>query len=227
MELTEFDEQKIIDEFTNWFRANLNNFDTKNRVEEKIVEKITETNQDIYFISNKLSFIKSIEYNGDVLKYGKDYEILYRGENKGSAQLNFTPSNGNTLLIVYGDVVKSNFIYADFPLTTLGDDQYPRLGFLITWSRDVAAMKGKDSLAINNNGLLQVKIVDKDKNNIMKWKKNVDDFLKKNFKGVYSVRFIEPSDLSDYDNFEDNTQNTFEKVLNYNLPNKYEIVNGQ
>lgn len=221
MQTTEFDPQLISDELLNYLRNMLNDHDPKERaiIKNKI---ITTTSDTVYFVSNKLNFIRSINYDGDVLILNKHYKIHWRKGNKGSIELyNITPNL--RLEIEYGEQKNTtSFVYPDLPLNSLSLLSYPRIGFKITYSRSIVGGDG-NKLAFNNSGQLQIKIVSEVKTEIHELAKVIDDFLFNNPKIFHYIRYISPSSISDYDNFSDNTNKPFYKVLEYELPHKYQI----
>ena len=42
-------------------------------------------------------------------------------------------------------------------------------------------------------------------------------------KGFYYLRYISPSTIQNYDNFDDNTNKPFNKIIEYLIPDKYQI----
>lgn len=221
MQTTEFDPQLISDELLNYLRNILNDYDPKQRVVVK-TKTLTTTQDVIYFVSNKLNFIKSITYDGNILSLNKHYKIHWRKGNKGSVEL-YNVDENKTLIIEYGEQKNTtSFVYPDLPLTSIGLTSYPRVGFKITYSRSVVGGDG-NRLAFNNSGQLQIKIVSEVKTEINEIAKIIDDFIFYNPKIYYYIRYISPSSISDYDNFSDNTDKPFYKMLEYELPHKYQI----
>lgn len=223
MLITEFDVVKIEDELLNFLYSNLYTFDIRNRINIKTTTITTSTDK-IYHLSNKLAFIKSVSYDSNILKYGKDYLIVYRGDDLGSIELTFVPTAGNDLVVEYGEQKdRDKFIYPDFPRSDLRDDSYPRIGFKITWSRELAGKSDGINLAIKNDGLLQIKFAALTINEINKICKEVDKLIINNYKSFYFIRYIDVQNINDYDNFDDNTSKPFEKIYSYQIPDKYQI----
>lgn len=223
MLITEFDTVKIEDEFLNFLYSNLYTFDIRDRVNIK-TKTITTSTDKIYHLSNKLAFIKNVNYDGDDLKYGKHYLIVYRGDDLGSIELVFTPEEDKDLIVEYGEQKdRDKFIYPDFPRSDLRDESYPRIGFRITWSRELAGKGDGINLPIKNSGLLQIKIAGLTINEINKIGKEVDKLIINNYKNFYFIRYIDVQSINDYDNFDDNTTKPFEKIYSYQIPDKYQI----
>ena len=223
MNTTEFDVQKIDDELLNSFRSNLNYYDSLNRVVDTILPTITTTTSDIYFVSAKMNYIKTVELDGNELKFGKDYIIHWRDTNKGSIELLQAPTAGQELDIVYGLVgANGSFIYPDLPRNDISLGKLPRIGFRTNYTRELVGGDGLN-IAVNNPGLLQVKIIAESTSEINKLITALDSFIFNNFKKFYYIRYIDPSTIGNYDNFSDNTDKPFQKILEYNMPHKYQV----
>lgn len=219
---TEFDVQKIDDEILNALRSNLNSNDYKNRVTEKTIGYTT-TTETKYLVSLKMNYVKSVTLDNVLLKFGKDYNIHWRGIDKGKIELKVVPLANLNLTIVYGEVgISGSFIYPDLPRNDVGLNTMPRIGFRTSFSRELVGGNG-NKIAVNNTGLLQIKILAETTAEVNKLVKAVDDYLFNNFKEFYYVRYIDPLSISNYDNFNDNTDKPFFKIIEYNLPHKYQI----
>jgi hypothetical protein len=125
---------------------------------------------------------------------------------------------------VYGIVgTEGNFIYPDFPRHDLSDEKYPRIGYKITWRRGLAGLTGGSNAAFVNDGLLQIKVVALTTSEVTSMIQYIDNYMITNFKGFYYIRYIDPSSISNYELYDDNTQKPFAKVIEFNLPDKYQI----
>jgi hypothetical protein len=221
MKVTEFNIQKIDDELLNILRSNLNYLDIRERIEEKL-KLIKTTTDKTYFISNRLNFIKEVKLDNNILKYGFDYIIHWRDSFIGSIELINTPADDLDLEVLYGETKNiGSFIYPDMPRDDLGLDKYPRIGFKISWIKSQVGMEC-GSLAYNNEGLVQIRIVAESTTLINKIIQGIDDYFFNNFKNFYSIRYIEPKSISNYDNFSDNTDKPFSKTIEYSIPHKYQ-----
>lgn len=219
---TEFDMQKIDDELLNVFRSNLNSYDTKSRVTE-MTKTILTTSETTYFISNFMNYISSVTLDGTALTFGAEYTINWRDDNKGSITLSEEPDTDLDLVIVYGEKLnRGSFIYPDLPRNDLSLDKYPRIGFRTSFTREMIGGDGNNA-AFNNTGLLQIKVVALTTAEINKLITALDTYILNNFKSFYYIRYIDPSSISNYDNFGDNTDKPLFKIIEYNIPHKYQI----
>jgi hypothetical protein len=223
MQTTDFDIDKINDEFLNFLYLNLYDEDIKERTLHKTTT-ITTTANKIYKISSNLAYIHTVVLDDVTLKYGKDYIILYRDVNRGSIELTSIPTEDVDLDVTYGEVFnKGKFIYPDFPRNDLSDESYPRIGFKFTWNREMAGLGDGIKVPLKCSALLQIKIIALTQSEINRLFKILDDLIIDNYKNFYFIRYIDPKSIEDYDNFSDNTEKTFSKVLQYNIPDKYYI----
>lgn len=223
---TDFDKQKIEDEFLNFLRVNLNSIDTNSRVVEKTTSFTTTTTTIYELNAFAMNYVKSVTLDGDLLMFGRDYEILWRGDNKGSIQLNSTPAEDLSLVVVWGlKEGSSSFIYPDFPRNDLSDDSYPRVGFRISWVRDMAGMGSGQQSVWNNTGLLQIKIIGLSTAQANSIFTIMDNLIIQNYRSFYYIRYIDPNSADNFDNFqEDRTGKRFQILSQYNLEDKYQIV---
>ena len=226
MKTTEFDIQKIDDELLNRLRSELNSVDPKNRVIEQTIN-ITTTTSKLYLVNNKMNYIKDVTLNGVQLKFGRDYEIIWRDVARGSIELFETPNEGLDLIVVYGEVEDNgSFIYPDFPRNDISLAKMPRVGFRINYNRELVGGDG-GHIAVNNPGFLQIKVVVETTAEVNKITNAIDNFIFNNFKNFHYIRYIDPSSVGNFNNFNDNTDKPFERVLEYNMPHKYQIRGEQ
>lgn len=228
MKTTVFDIQKIDDEILNYLRSLLHDYDPKNRTKLKTTEKIM-TSDDIYYVDDSLNFVRKVEINDNELLLGRDYEIMWRDENIGSIKI-FSDFNPDDILNIEFGVKQrtihgkaGSFVYPDRPKVNIGLDSMPRVGFTTTFSRDFVGTAG-GNMAVDNNGLLQIRVVDETTSKINKLVSIIDEFLIKNYKSFYYVRYIDPTNMNAYDNFNDNTDKPFSKIIEYDIPNKYQVI---
>jgi hypothetical protein len=222
MKTTEFNIQKIDDELLNILRCNLNNLDTKLRIIEKTKNIITTTSK-IYNINNKLNYIKEVKLNNNILTFGSDYIIHWRDSNIGSIELIETPDEDLDLIVIYGETQNNgSFVYPDMPRHDLSLDKYPRVGFKTSFTKSFIGANCND-IVFNNEGLLQIKVIAETTSMVNKIIQAIDDYFFNNFKSFYYIRYIEPKSIANYDNFSDNTDKPFSKVIEYSIPHKYQI----
>jgi hypothetical protein len=251
---TTFDIIKIEDEFLNFLRCNLNSYDSKKRIEERTTSITLSSSSTKYLINyNSLNYVKSITLKlvsddsiVSVLSFGKDYEIIWRGEDKGKIELFIDSSFISSvykIIVVWGFVrynnnvnnydkngiilssnVSGSFVYPDMPRNDLSIEKYPRIGFKFTWGRVIAGMSGGTNIAISNDGLIQIKICSPNTYEINYLFSIIDTLLINNFKSFYYIRYIIPKSISSYDNFPDNTEKVFSKIVEYECPDKYQIL---
>ena len=225
---TNFNLREIKKEIKNKLRANINTYDIQSRVIEK-TSTPDYSSTGYYHLSDSLSYVTSVSVNGTALKYGTEWDIILRNTHKGSVQIISGADVGDTISIVYGvvDSCKSNFIYQDFPRDDLNEESYPRIGFMINFNTTPGGARGGAGYANQNEGLLQIKVVDINTALIDDLIQYVKDYLNANCKNFYTFGYIQQTSVAEYDNYSDNTKKAFSKYLTFTIPNLYECIDFQ
>jgi len=224
--ITEFNLYKFKQELLNKFRYGFNSLDSQSRITETTTT-FDGDDSTVYFTLSptNLSYVKTV-FVGGVRKYfGKDWDIEWRGDNKGKVHIFVAPATGtDNVSITWGNTGgNQNFVWPDFPKETLGVHSYPRIGFKVTTRADVGGLGGSQNV-IRNDILIQIKIVDSDIFEIDYLASECADWVKKNAKNFYYFNFIKPASYNEFDNYDDNTEISHYKMIEFEIPNKLEVV---
>lgn len=227
MEQIEFDIQFITDEILNKLRSYMYQFDKKERIELKTQTFLYDGEPNTYYkLNGTVSFVKSISVEGVDLDFGHDYNIFMRDENMGSVFIKKSLTYGDEIVVTYGVISAggSNFVYDDFPLSTLKDESYPRIGFEITDRISPGGFGNSTKMVHSHDILVQVMCISLSKNETVLFLQKVFDFLTTNAQKFYSFKYIEPRNISGINNFNDNNAYTKEKIIEFTIPNRYQVV---
>lgn len=223
VQTTPFSLINIKNELLNRLRCKSSTFDPKTRVITKTSTQTGDGSKTIFTLSNKLSCVFTVHVEGVKKKFGHDYTILWRGSNKGSVSFNSAVDNGDEVVVVYGEADK-NFVYGDFPRTDLNHDSYPRIGFKTTTNPSRIGGGAPNTAVYNYEILIQIKVVDIDIYNIDYIVEQLQHFFNTDYKTFYYVPYVDPESISEYDDFNDNTEIVSSKVISFIIPFKYDIV---
>ena len=224
VETTGYSLINIKNELLNRLRSHFIDKDPLSRVEQKTISFTGDGVKSIFKISNNLSCINNVVLDGIDLHFGVDYEIIWRGDNKGSIILPNIPADGLSLEVNYGDKKENgNFIYPDFPRSDIGEGNIPRIGFKLNGGISRVGGSGVKSVAYNHDMILQIKVIDRDTFIIDDLVVKLYDFFGKYFKTFYYVPYIDPQNINDYDDFNDNTEKNHAKIIEFRIPYKYDI----
>lgn len=224
--ITEFNLYKFKQEFLNKLRYGLNSLDTQSRITETTTSFDGDGSTEYFTLSpTNLAYVKSITVGGTMLKFGSEWDIEWRDSNKGKVHIVTAPGIGtDNVVVVWGNTSgNSNFIWGDFPKENLGVHTYPRIGFKLTARAEDGGLGG-DQHVLRNDILVQIKIVDVDTFDIDYIAAETADWIKKNAKNFYYFNYIKPSSYNEYDNYDDNTEISHYKMIEFEIPNKLEIV---
>jgi len=223
--ITDFNIYKIKQEILNKFRFGFNDLDNESRVTETTTNFDGNNSQTKFVLSpTNMAYVKSVTVGGVTQKYGDDWDIIWRGNDKGQVEIFVAPPTGTeNIAIVWGNALTSNFVYGDFPRSDLGIHSYPRVGFRTTVRRSTAGLSGKEHI-ISNDILLQIKVIDLDVFNIDYIVSEIDSWILKNAKNWYYFNFITAENIAEYDNFSDNTEISNYKIIEYIIPRKLQKV---
>ncbi len=224
MVVTTLDLINLKDELLNRLRAGLNSFDPKHRVTEKVSEVESDGVSNIFFLSSSLSYVSEVSVNDVKLFYLRDWDISWRAENQGSVILNEAPESGAVIKIKYGEKNGGNFIYPDLPRTDLGESSMPRIGFRLSIASRSGGFISPAQQVFRHNILLQIKIVGNSTYIVDYLSNKTNEFLKSNVRGFYYFHYIRPSSLDNFDNYNDNTEQNYARVMQYEIPDKLEII---
>ena len=226
MATVDFNIIEIKKEILNKLRSNLNSEDDNSRVTETVDQSYVYDASNIYLINaTKLSYVSDVKVNGVSINYFTDWTMIMTGANQGSIQISSTTTTGDVIKITYGvSATRGNFIYQDFPREDLNSTSYPRIGFNISFRNQPGGAVGGNGYANLHEGLLQIKVVDEDVARIDELCLAIHQYVTRNCKNFAHFNFIQPSELAEYDTFNDNTKKTFSKFLNFTIPSKYEVV---
>lgn len=224
--MVDFNIISLKDELLNKFRSNFNAYDSKSRVTEATLTTSGDAVTKSFLISTKLSYIKTVTVDSISLSFGKDWSINWRGDDAGKITFVSAPSdNTDNIVIVYGyKSTLGNFVYPDFPRTDLGVSSLPRIGFKVTVNSDVGGFGNIIQMPYKHEILLQIKVVSDNTYEVDYLINKINDFLKKNCKNFYNFNFIMPQSIAEYDNFSDNTDRNYSKIVEYKIPFKYEML---
>ena len=224
--MVDFNIISLKDELLNKFRSNFNAYDSKLRITESTLVTSGDGNTKSFLISTKLSYIKSVTVDNVELSFGKDWSIIWRGTDAGKILFVSAPSNNtDNIVIVYGyKSTLGNFVYPDFPRTDLGVSSLPRIGFKVTVNSDVGGFGNIIQMPYKHEILLQIKVVSDNTYEVDYLINKINDFLKKNCKNFYNFNFIMPQSIAEYDNFSDNVEQNYSKIVEYKIPFKYEML---
>jgi hypothetical protein len=228
------DNNLIEDELLNKLTYSLMSQDPKNRTIEYTDTFTADGSTQIFqVVQNRtdLAYIKEVKQNGTALTYGEDWEIVWRelndyGTDKfGSAYLFNTPTNGDTIEITYGVNPDGRFIYPEFPRSDLKEKSLPRIGFHMTTNSGSGGISGGKDYVGRTNILVQLKIVAK----YTKRGNNIVTALRKwvteNTRNFYYFQYIRPNSVQDYQLYgKDETQSNFSKILQFEAPDRFEVV---
>lgn len=227
----ELDIVKIEDEILNKLRFAINQYDTKNRVTETIRTHIGNGTTQLFLAhSTQLDYIKSVTIDGEQQVHGKDYEIVWRNLNdygttaKGNIYFFNAPTNGTEIIITYGQNNGGSFVYPDFPKAVLGESQFPRVGFQLTFAPTDGGGGAGRSHVLGYEGLLQIMIVDTYSKNTSYLATKIKTWFAQNCKNFYYVQYIQPTTIREYDIFNNNADKDFRKMVELRIPNRYEVV---
>jgi hypothetical protein len=224
---TAFDIIELKDELVNRLRAGLNVDDTLSRITETTTTFDGDDSTTKFTLSaTALSYVASVSVEGVVQEYITDYSIHFRGSDKGKIEFVTAPTTGtDNISVTWGEINtgKSNFIWPDFPRIDLGLHSYPRIGFRLSDRNEVAGLGGSD-LPLKHDIMVQIKIVDDDTYSIDNLLNKVRLFLLQNAKSFYYFNFIAPESWSEYEVYDDNISRGRAKMLQFVIPNKYEII---
>lgn len=213
------------DELLNRLRAGLNEADPKHRVTEKVSQVVSDGVSNIFFLSPSLSYVSSVLVNDVKLFYLRDWDISWRADNQGSIILKDVPASGAVIKITYGEKDSGNFIYPDLPRTDLGESSMPRIGFRLSISSRGGGFINPIQQVFRHNILLQIKVVGDSTYIVDYLCERVNEYLKSNVRNFYYFHYIRPSSLENFDNYSDNTEQNYSRVLQYEIPDKLEIIN--
>lgn len=223
--LIEFDNDEIERNFLNILRTHISQFDPRTRVTEKTNTYSLEATTSKFDLGKTLSYIKSVSKNAVVLKEYADYTIHWGGTDIGKVELTVAAEDGDTVVIVWGDVTGGgNFIYGDLPRTDISKDTQPRIGFQFTYSSSFAGQSGGTGYALFHEILIQFRIVARTVPECNLLTKQLSSFIKKNAKIFPFFRFLQPQSISEGNNFSDNTSQSYAKSLAYVANQKIEQV---
>ena len=225
VETTKFSLISIKNELLNRLRTHFISKDPNIRIVLKTKSFTGDGENKIFNISSTLlSCVDYVEVDGEKILFGKDYEIIWRGNNRGSVELKVAPDNGDSIIVSYGEKkLTGNFVYGDFPRSDLGESNYPRIGFKLTDNPSRIGGDGRESVAYNHEMLLQIKVVDSDIYQIDTLINELNDFFMVYFKSFYYFPYIDPSSISEYDDYSDGTEKNNSKYIEFNIPYKYDI----
>ncbi len=222
MIVTEFDEQKINDEILNFLRYSLNSLDSKTRNVEKvkIINTINETLT--YTISTHFNYVKSVYLDETLLTFGKDYDILWT---ESKIEL-FENPGVTTLTITYGENPvgkEGNFVYPDFPSTSLSYESYPRVGFKISFDKTEAGL-GNGQLVMQATGLLQIICIEFNTVKLNALIKQIETSILTNYKNFQYVRYIRPTTITNVEIYNDSTNKLKSKLISFEIVNKIQVI---
>lgn len=223
----EFDIQNIDDDILNRLRTNLNGSDSQSRVTEQTTAFTGTGSQDTFLLNaSSLSYVKSVSVNSVVQKHGTDYTVIWRKTNMGSIKFTNAPALGASISVVWGKINtgQANWIFSDFPRTDLGKDTYPRIGFETTDTSEPGGCGSPVQQVFKHSILIQVKIVGVNKSQVIELTTKVVNFFKTNCRNFTYLSYIQPKNIQGYDNFRDNSDQAFQKVVEFVSDNKFEQV---
>jgi len=225
MATVDFDLIEIKNEILNKLRYGLNSYDSKERITESTKTFAGDGTETKFLINaTTMSYVKTITIGGILQKFTTDYTITWRGADKGKVIFTSAPADEAVILITVGNkATKGNFIYPDFPRTDLNINNYPRIGFKVYSNVKPAGLAGKQQSS-NYELLLQIKIVGISTYNVDYLAGKTRVFVEQNAKNFYNIPFINLQTINEYDNFDDNTDTTFFKVLEFKIPDKVSTV---
>lgn len=222
----------LSDEFLNRLRWVLNSSDSQNRISETTKNITIVSGQDIYLLDNLLSYIKRVtivdvsDNELELLEYGKDYRILYYGDDAGSIEVIKTLNEDDIIKCEIGviNTGKGNFVFSDHPYDNINQKTMPRVGFELTKNSSPGGNGGGSKIAFDNDILVQIKFVDTNTKWIIDAIQVVESHLKQYLRTFYNFRYITPSNLGNTQIFGDNTSKSKSKMIQYNIVGKKEIV---
>jgi hypothetical protein len=226
VELTDYNSQNIKDEILNKLRYGLNSYDTQDRVDEiTTLFSGNDVETEFELDSNIMNYVKSVTVDSVALTFGTEWNIYWRGSDRGKIILTTAPASGtNNISVVWGKSnAKKGFVYPDFPRADLSNDNYPRIGFKLNSNVSIAGLSGQ-KLPLNYEILLQVKIVALNSYDIETISQGVHDFILQNCKNFYNFSFIQPETIQELDNLSDNTGKSLFKILNFKIPTKISLI---
>ncbi len=212
-------------ELLNKLRYGLNAFDDLARVTETTSNFTGDGTTTKFLLSATLmSYVKTITVGGVAQSFVTNYSIHWRGADIGKIEFVSAPALSAAIVVVWGSAGDGNFIYGDFPRKDLGLSSYPRIGFKLTY-RDSGGGMGNASEGVRKYDLLlQVMVVDTDDYNIDYICDGVRNFINTNCKNFYYFTYVKPINGGEYNDFRDNTDTAQAKILEFEIPDKYEIV---
>lgn len=222
----------IQDEVLNKVRAYLNFTDPNNRVTEKQFTATGDGSTKLYRLSkNSLSYVKNVFVDSQKLFYD-DWKIYYRdglsdtlGAKIGSIEFNSAPANASDIAITWGDQTgDGEYVYDKFSDLDLDRNAYPRIGLEFSVnSSPRGAGSGKD-YALSHNILLQVQVVHTSKMRLKQICEEIENFFKKNMKNFSTFKTIVPSTINSSDNFREDAETSFFKIMNFEINDRREII---
>jgi len=226
MSTTEFNIVKIKDEFNNFLRVKLNDDDSLTRVTASSIDFSGDDSTTKFSLSSNLSYVGTVTIGGTAKYFGEDWTIGWRGTDVGKIIFNTAPTTGtDNITVKYGITTgNGNFVYPDLPRTDLGTHSYPRIGFKVTVDSDLAGLGGGLDIPVTNDIKIQIKVVGIDTKEIDDLVTNIRTYTLEYMKNFYYWNYIKPDSIAEYDDFSDNTAQNHFKIIEFTIPNKYDIL---
>lgn len=223
---TTFDIEILKYEILNKIRANLSTYDPNTRVTETTTNFTAAGSQTVFTLNSQtMSYVKSVSVNAVVQAQYDVYNIVWENTNVGSVVFLSAVADGATVSIVWGNIAgNSNFIYPDWPLTTISLETMPRIGFKLLARSEFAGSASASGYGLKYDVLISFKCVAEDTALIDQLLMRVKTYITTHAKSFYGLNFVEFTSFDAYDNFSDKTKKAYEKVSEYVAKNKYEMI---
>ena len=224
--------QKLEDEVLNRFRWVLNDLDYKERIEEKTSILTYTSGTDYYNLSNTLSYIRRVTLVDEndqetmLLRYGKDYEITFRGPNINKIKITMNLNNNDKFKVQFGEIKSngSNWVYPDHPDETITKRSFPRVGFELNINTSVGGFGGGLQIAYDNDVMIQFKFVDDNINYINALFEEAVNHVKKYPRTYHNFRYIRPMNYDNTRVYNDDTNNSLNRLCQFIVEGKKEVV---
>lgn len=228
--ITSYNYNELEDEVLNRVRSITQVFDTQQRVENKITIITYEDNKNSYHVDNRVSYIQRVtlldEFGEEesLLKYGEDYKISFFDDDETLIFLKEF-SDGDEFKVQYGNIRsgKSEWVHPDHPLDSVTQKSTPRIGFELTSSSSVGGYGG-GKIAYNHDIMLVFKIVDVKTEKITEICQFLRVYLSEYARTFHNFRYVRPMNYQSTTPFNDGTDNTKSKFLQFIIESKKEVV---
>lgn len=209
-------------ELVNRLRSHFITIDPKERVITK-TKSFTYDGNNKFKLDSNISCVTSVKVQGVTFKYGEDYFVHWRGNDKGSVEITRDISTDDLVEIEYGEIGTGNMVYPDFPRSDLDEDSYPRIGFRLTIDNRRVGGSGHKSVAYEHEVLIQIKVIDTNTYNIDEYVQEIYDFFATKFNTFYNIPYIDPETINEFDDFSDNMEKNHSKIISFRAPHKIDV----